>query len=99
MAKYLNKIFVGIDSLEFNEDPEISKFKSIAGEVNNLSKNVSIAKARGQVDRWLADLDKQMKESLQKEFKSAFTNYINKELDIWIEDLPSQIVTCGLQTL
>ena len=35
-------------------------------EVITLSKNVSTAKARGQVDRWLADLDKQMKESLQK---------------------------------
>ena len=99
VARYLNKIFEGIDSLEFNEDLEISKFKSMVGEVINLSKNVSTAKARGQVDRWLADLDKQMKESLQKEFKSAFTNYIDKELDVWIEDLPSQIVTCGLQTL
>ena len=99
VAKYLNKIFEGIHSLDFNDDLEIVKFKSMNGEVINLSKNVSTAKARGQVDRWLADLDKQMKESLQKEFKTAFINYIDKDIETWINDLPSQIVTCGLQTL
>ena len=51
------------------------------------------------MDRWLADLDKQMKDSLQKEFKTAFTNYMDKDLSVWIDELPSQIVTCGLQTL
>ena len=38
VARYLNKIFEGIHSLEFNEDLEISQIKSLTGEVINLSK-------------------------------------------------------------
>ncbi len=67
--------------MDFNEEQEILSIKSSHGEEIKLSKTVSTAKARGQVDRWLADLDKQMKDSLQKEFKTAFTNYMDKELE------------------
>jgi dynein heavy chain len=97
VARYLNKIFEGINALEFNDDQEITHIKSYTGEVISLTKNVSTAKARGQVDRWLADLDKQMKESLQKEFKMALSNYLDKSMRDWVDNLPSQIVTCGLQ--
>ena len=69
VARYLVKIFEGVNSLEFNDELEVTKIKSLSGEVISLAKNVSTAKARGQVDRWLADLDKQIKESLQKEIK------------------------------
>ena len=41
----------------------------------------------------------QMKESLQKEFGRAFTDYLDKDIGSWVQDLPAQIVTCGLQTL
>ena len=40
-----------------------------------------------------------MKESLQKEFGRALTDYLDKEMGVWVEELPAQIVTCGLQTL
>lgn len=99
VARYLVKIFEGVNSLEFNDELEVTKIKSISGEVIPLAKNVSTAKARGQVDRWLADLDKQIKESLQKEIKTALTDFIDEDISQWIHKLPSQIVICVLQTL
>ena len=99
VGRYLVKIFEGVNSLDFNEELEVTKIQSVTGEVIPLAKNVSTAKARGQVDRWLADLDKQIKESLQKEIKTALVEYNDKELPGWIDKLPSQIVICVLQTL
>ena len=99
VARYLVKIFEGVASLDFNDELEVTKIKSLSGEEIPLAKNVSTAKARGQVDRWLADLDKQIKESLQKEIKMAITEYHGKELTGCIDQLPSQVVICVLQTL
>ena len=99
VGRYLVKIFEGVAALDFNDELEVTKIKSLSGEEIPLAKHVSTAKARGQVDRWLADLDKQIKESLQKEIKSAITEYHGKELSGWIDKLPSQIVICVLQTL
>ena len=77
----------------------MTKIKSLSGEIIQLAKNVSTSKARGQVDRWLADLDKQIKESLQKEIKTALSVYIDQDLSGWCDKLPSQIVVCVIQTL
>ena len=99
VARYLVKIFEGVSSLEFNDELEVTKIKSLSGEIIQLAKNVSTSKARGQVDRWLADLDKQIKESLQKEIKTALSVYIDQDLSGWCDKLPSQIVVCVIQTL
>ena len=100
VARYLVKIFEGVAALEFNDELEVTKIKSLSGEEIPLARNVSTAKARGQVDRWLADLDKQIKESLQKEIRTAITEYHGKALSVeWLDKLPSQIVICVLQTL
>ena len=51
--RYLGKIFEGVTNLEFNDELEVTKIKSLSGEVIALARSVSTAKARGQVgDGW-----------------------------------------------
>ena len=47
--RYLGKIFEGVTNLEFNDELEVTKIKSLSGEVIALARSVSTAKARGQV--------------------------------------------------
>lgn len=59
------------------------------GEIVSLGKNL---KARGNVEKWLSDVELHMVQSLKKIAKAGHTSYAEEERTEWILKQPSQLV-------
>ena len=68
---HLKKCFEGIAKLRFDDDLEVLEIRSVSDEVIPLVTPISTIKARGQVDKWLAELEIQMRLSLRQQIKDA----------------------------
>lgn len=57
-----------------------------------MSKAISTAKARGQVEKWLLELECEMKETILMQIQTTFKNYSTEPFDEWILQYPGQCV-------
>lgn len=92
VQSHLKKCFIGINSLEFNESLEIVSMKSSHGEEILFENIISTVNARGQVEKWLLDLENRMKESVFKEITETYEAFPNEHFLKWINKWPAQCV-------
>ncbi|KAK7077277.1 Dynein heavy chain 7, axonemal [Halocaridina rubra] len=95
---HLKKCFEGVNSLEFGEDLEVVAVRSSEGEVITLTQVISTAKARGQVEKWLVQLEASVKDSIKKVVKLCMEAYSTKVREDWALEWPGQAVLCVSQT-
>lgn len=67
---------------------------SSQGEEVPLIDTISTTAARGQVEKWLIELEKLMRQSIRQVVKDAMDAYFIKERVAWVLDWPGQTILC-----
>lgn len=67
-------------------------FPYFKGEEIMLTEAISTAKARGQVEKWLLELETSMKRSIRGEILNSNEAYLNEEILEWVLKWPGQCV-------
>eukprot|EP00795_Rhopilema_esculentum_P000293 gene293-9945_t len=89
---HLKKCFEGIASLDFDSKKQIHGMKSAEGERVMFTDSIYPADAKGLVEKWLFQVEHNMKDSLKNVLKEACDAYAKTSRDEWVQSWPGQIV-------
>ncbi|XP_037882003.1 dynein heavy chain 7, axonemal-like [Glossina fuscipes] len=89
---HLKKCFEGIATLHFTEELDVTAMRSSEREQVQLVDVISTVKARGQVEKWLLELEIDMKKSIHMKMKEAFLSYPHSVRHKWVLVWPGQCV-------
>lgn len=78
--------------LDFDDNLDIHKIISTEGETVDLSDVISTSAARGQVEKWLLELETNMRKSIRNITKQTIDAYPIKERTTWVLDWPGQMI-------
>ena len=74
---------------------QVTEMVSFSEEVIPLVQQISTVKARGQVDKWLAELEIQMRLCLRQQIENALALYATKDVTESIDLFPNQALLCS----
>lgn len=89
---HLKKCFEGIAKLTFTKSLDIICMKSSEEEIIELSTIVNTTTAKGQVEKWLVDLEISMKFTIREITKKSLIAYTNTDRQKWVIEWPGQVV-------
>eukprot|EP00049_Salpingoeca_infusionum_P016530 m.339145 g.339145 ORF g.339145 m.339145 type:complete len:4022 (-) comp16092_c0_seq1:259-12324(-) len=94
---HLKKCFEGIAKLTFTEDLDITHMRSSQNEEVKLDTVISTVEARGQVEKWLLQLENIMHSSITGIMADGLKSYPECKRTDWIQEWPGQIVLAVTQ--
>ncbi|KAI5076359.1 hypothetical protein GOP47_0008424 [Adiantum capillus-veneris] len=89
---HLRKCFEAISELDFKSDLEIIAMNSAEGEKVPFATTMQ---PLGNVETWLSEVEKKMKQSILQQIKLALAAYKSTERTDWVQVWPGQVVLCG----
>lgn len=89
---HLKKCFEGINRLVFDEDFNISTMISMEGEQVEFNEIISVAAARGSVEKWLVQVEEQMLKSVRSETEISYYDYPTMTRVEWILSWEGMVV-------
>lgn len=89
---HLKKCFEGINRLVFDPEFNISAMISMEGEQVEFLENISVAAARGSVEKWLVQVESQMLKAIKFETESSYYDYSNTDRADWILSWEGMVV-------
>ncbi|XP_059176982.1 dynein axonemal heavy chain 1-like [Physella acuta] len=92
---HLRKCFENIAKLKFEEDLKITQMYSGEGECVNFRETLY---PTGNVEDWMLEIERVMKESLRMIIKESLKNYQQIPRTEWVLKWPGQVVIAGCQT-
>eukprot|EP00002_Diphylleia_rotans_P005088 TRINITY_DN140_c1_g1_i4.p1 TRINITY_DN140_c1_g1~~TRINITY_DN140_c1_g1_i4.p1 ORF type:complete len:4263 (+),score=965.99 TRINITY_DN140_c1_g1_i4:204-12992(+) len=94
---HLRKCFENIDTLEFQENMDITAMFSMENERVPFLEIVNPKRMYNLVERWLLEVERVMRTSLRDSVERALAAYGKKPRRDWVREWPGQIVLCASQ--
>lgn len=89
---HLKKCFEGINRLVFDSEYNISAMISMEGEQIEFLETISVAAARGSVEKWLVQVEEQMLKAVKSETELSYYDYPNLSRADWILSWEGMVV-------
>ncbi|GBP22696.1 Dynein heavy chain 7, axonemal [Eumeta japonica] len=89
---HLKKCFEGINKLVFDQEFNILAMISMEGEQVEFLETISVTAARGSVEKWLVQVEKQMLVAVKSETELSYYNYPKMDRISWILSWEGMVV-------